>query len=391
MDTSFKGAAKRIEDIDLPRLGHRIGVGEDEMHAFMDVEAAGSGFDSHGRPKMLFEPHVFYRNLTGAKRDRAVKEGLAYKSWKKGAYPKDSYPRLIKAMAIDETAALKAASWGLGQILGENHRLVGYATPQAMVTAFMADEDKHLEAMVEFLIGNKIDDDLRAHRWDVVARVYNGPGYAQHGYHTRLAKAYAKWAKIKDTAWSPGSPAPAPKPAAPIPAPTQPTQPVPPKAAPAPATGGFWAWLRSLFGKEAPMANKQAFVGEMIVGSIVKEVVGAVLTKVAKSPNLSLQKKDVQAVTEMVTKAVENKVMPEVDAQIAHQTNSEAHWYQKRSFWSAIVSGAMVVGGPLLARYGLPIDPLWTDFVVTTLTTVGGLWAGYLAVRAGTATKPLGE
>jgi len=199
MDKSFKGAAKRLEDPDLPRIGHRIGVGEDEIHAFMDVEAAGSGFDDQGRPKMLFEPHVFYRNLKGVQRDKAVAAGLAYPKWKRGAYPKDSYPRLLSAMKINETAALKAASWGLGQILGENHAQVGYATPQAMVKAFMEDEENHLEAMVQFLITNHIDDDLRAHRWDVVARVYNGPGYAEHSYHTKLAKAYAKWAKIKDT------------------------------------------------------------------------------------------------------------------------------------------------------------------------------------------------
>src|SRR5690606_14914854 len=118
----FKGEAKRLDDVDLPRIGHQIGVGEDELHAFMDVEAAGSGFDSQGRPKMLFEPHVFYRNLTGAKRDRAVREGLAYPKWGEKPYPKDSYPRLKKAMLIDETAALKAASWGLTQILGENFR-----------------------------------------------------------------------------------------------------------------------------------------------------------------------------------------------------------------------------------------------------------------------------
>lgn len=43
MDLSFKGRAKRLDDVDLPRIGHQIGVGEDEIHAFMDVEAAGSG------------------------------------------------------------------------------------------------------------------------------------------------------------------------------------------------------------------------------------------------------------------------------------------------------------------------------------------------------------
>lgn len=37
MDTTFKGAAKRITDIDIPRIGAIISVGEDEIHAFMDV------------------------------------------------------------------------------------------------------------------------------------------------------------------------------------------------------------------------------------------------------------------------------------------------------------------------------------------------------------------
>lgn len=200
--TTFQGAARRLDDIDLPMLGYRIGVGEDEVHALMDVEARSSGYDRHGRPAMLFEPHVFYRNLTGEKRDAAVAAGLAYREWRRD-YPSDSYPRLKQAMEIDETAALKSASWGLGQILGENHLSAGYTTPQEMVSAFMEDEEEHLEAMIRFITNAGIADDLRAHRWATVARVYNGPGYAAHGYHTRLEAAYRKWAKIKDTEWTP--------------------------------------------------------------------------------------------------------------------------------------------------------------------------------------------
>ncbi|CAH2407467.1 hypothetical protein [Mesorhizobium ventifaucium] len=41
MDANFKGAARRLDDLDLPKLGARIGVGEDEIHAFLDVEPAG--------------------------------------------------------------------------------------------------------------------------------------------------------------------------------------------------------------------------------------------------------------------------------------------------------------------------------------------------------------
>jgi hypothetical protein len=225
----FRGAARRLEDIDLPRIASRIGCGEDEIHAFMDVEAAGSGFDSEGRPKMLFEPHVFYRNLSGARRQQAVSEGLAYARWRAGHYPKDSYPRLSKAMAIDEPAALKAASWGLGQILGENHKIAGYATPRAMVKAFMEDEETHLEAIVAFLIANNIEDDLRDHRWAVVARVYNGPGYRQNDYDGRMAAAYARWAGIRDTPWIPGGePAAAPVIQEPVPPVSEPIPPAPP-------------------------------------------------------------------------------------------------------------------------------------------------------------------
>jgi peptidoglycan hydrolase-like protein with peptidoglycan-binding domain len=212
MDTTFKGAAARLKDIDIPRIGAEIGVGEDELHAFMQVEAAGSGFDAAGRPKMLFEPHVLYRLLgKGAKRDAAVSAGLAYPKWGMKPYPKDSYPRLVKAIAIDETAALMAASWGLTQILGENHRDAGYTSPQAMVAAFMASEANHLEATVRLLVAWKVDDDLRAHRWPVIARTWNGPGYKQNAYDTKMAAAFARWQKIRDTPFSPVSdPSPAP-------------------------------------------------------------------------------------------------------------------------------------------------------------------------------------
>lgn len=69
--------------------------------------------------------------------------------------------------------------------------------------------------MIAFVKAAKIDDDLRriealtrpstADDWRPVASAYNGPKYAKHGYHTRLAKADAKWRKIPDTPWSPAA------------------------------------------------------------------------------------------------------------------------------------------------------------------------------------------
>ncbi len=209
----FKGAAKQIEDRDLGRIAAMIGVGEDEVHALMDVEAAGEGFDAKGRPKALYEPHVAWRCSHGAVRDKLAKAGLAYPKWKKG-YPKDSYARIAAAVAIDETVGLMATSWGFGQVLGENHRMCGYVTVQAMVKAMMADEENHLIAMVEFVKSAHIDDDMRelaklkrpTTPADCVSivRVYNGPGYKANNYHVKFAAAHNKWRKIKDTDWRDG-------------------------------------------------------------------------------------------------------------------------------------------------------------------------------------------
>ena len=196
----FKGEGRRLQSIDITRIAATIGCGEDHLHAVMEVETRGGGFDRHGRIKMLFEPHVFYRQLgPGPKREQAISAGLAYRSWGEQRYPNDSYPRLQAAMNIDQIAALRSCSWGLGQVMGFNHGLAGYASAEAMVADFLDSEAKHLQAMVAFIVNSGLDDDLRREDWAGFARGYNGSGYRKHGYHTKLARAYAKWRAIPDT------------------------------------------------------------------------------------------------------------------------------------------------------------------------------------------------
>jgi hypothetical protein len=199
----FKGRAKKIDDIDLPKLGAQIGVGEDELHAFIDVETSGSGFDPEGRPKILFERHKFYKYLPANKRAKAEKAGLASKT--PGGYGKSSeqYDKLERAMAIDEHAALLSTSWGLGQIMGFNHKLAGYANVEDMVRSFMDDEENHLQAAITFIVNAGLDDNLRAHDWAGFAKGYNGENYRKNRYDEKLADAYAKWKRIKDTPYVP--------------------------------------------------------------------------------------------------------------------------------------------------------------------------------------------
>lgn len=199
LKSDFKGTAKRLDKYDVPMIAQELRVTEDELYAFMDTETRDSGFDKLGRPQMLFEPHKFYANTSGADREKAVAAGLAYPKWGTRPYPKDSYPRLKAAMKINEAAALKSASYGASQVLGSHHKLLGYKTVQDMVRAFMDDEENHIRGMVAYMKSVGIDEDLRklasVTGRDITAadcvpavRKYNGKEFAKNNYHVKFAE-----------------------------------------------------------------------------------------------------------------------------------------------------------------------------------------------------------
>lgn len=211
----FKGAAVQMDDYDLPRIGHIIGVGEDPLHAILDVESRGEGFRKDGRPVLLREEHYFFRLLKDKPvlQKRAVDHGLAWPVWRRN-YPADSYTWLRDAVKIDESAAIMSCSWGLGQIMGANFGMCGYKSPQDFVFSMMADEANHLEAMVRFIIASGIDDEMRALDAAktreralaiarVIARIYNGPQYEKNRYHERIVDRLWWWRGKPDTPWSP--------------------------------------------------------------------------------------------------------------------------------------------------------------------------------------------
>jgi hypothetical protein len=188
---NFNGLAKRLVFKDIEIIAGYLGCEVAVVRAVLALESANSGFDAQGRPKMLFEPHVFYRELgPGVKRTRAENEGIAYRAWKLGSYPNDSYPRLYKAMAIDETKALRSASWGMHQGMGFNHEAMGFASVQEYVKAMMYSESAHLYAMGRFVVSKSLQRHLRAKNWSSFAKGYNGANYLKNSYHTKLKEAY---------------------------------------------------------------------------------------------------------------------------------------------------------------------------------------------------------
>lgn len=195
MAMNFFGKALRIRPSDVVMIAGYLGVEVAVLRAVMAVESRNTGFGPEGRPLILNEPHVFYRELPGGPlRQAAVKEGLAYKSQGTKPYPKTQEQRynwLARAMIIDETAALRSCSWGLGQVMGFNHVAAGFSTVQEFVSAMTYSEGAQLYAMARFIVTNGLQRKLRAKDWHGFARGYNGKNYKAGGYHTKLADAYA--------------------------------------------------------------------------------------------------------------------------------------------------------------------------------------------------------
>jgi hypothetical protein len=162
------------------------------LRAIAVVEAGrGGAFLPTGEPVILFERHVFHR-LTAGKFDSvapdlsAPTEAAGYGTFKA------QHARLADAVKLDRIAALKSASWGLFQIMGENHAQAGYPDIQRFVNAMYRSVDDHLRALVVFIRNDdRLVDAIRAKDWTAFARTYNGPAFANSRYDKRIAEAYS--------------------------------------------------------------------------------------------------------------------------------------------------------------------------------------------------------
>lgn len=159
----------------------------------LKVETGGKSTDYKGRLPMLFEPHVFYRELAfdKEKQTEAVSKKLAYPKAGTLPYPADSYPRFEAACAIDENAACRSASWGLPQIMGNNCDGCGFDTAKEMIEFMALSADNQVLCMGKLVKEQNLDDELNSQNWKGFARGWNGTGYAKNEYDEKLATAWA--------------------------------------------------------------------------------------------------------------------------------------------------------------------------------------------------------
>jgi hypothetical protein len=166
----------------------------------VEVETAGLtqgfGFRVDRRPQVLFERHKF-KLFTGGRFD----DEAPHISGPPGGYGSLSiqYDRIEEALALCEKSglgvepALKAASWGMGQVMGFNHEMAGFSSAADMVEALKDSEDAQLSAMAGFLIGNGLVDKLLKKDWAGFAKIYNGKNYWMNRYDIKLNEQFQRF------------------------------------------------------------------------------------------------------------------------------------------------------------------------------------------------------
>lgn len=186
---NFSGPGIPLTQDGLDYAADTADIGLAEIWALMSVETSGCGFLVDRRPKILFERHIFSR-LTDGRFDADDPDISQASQGGYGSPGAHQYDRLAAAFALDAEAALQSASWGLGQIMGENFQDAGFASVDDMVAAMIARENNQLIAIAAFLRATGMDESLREHQWSSFARRYNGPNYAASNYDGHLSHFY---------------------------------------------------------------------------------------------------------------------------------------------------------------------------------------------------------
>jgi hypothetical protein len=189
-----------LTDDDFERAAKALNVEVCAIKAVAEVESAGKGFLPDGRPEILYEAHIFNKETGGKHAGARDRRGVALSSpsWNRALYGKTGvaqHDRYEDARKLDADAANKACSWGLFQILGQNHKVCGFDDSQSFVDAMWGGAGPQLDAFVAFIKGNKLDGFLRNKDWAKFARGYNGPAYAANKYDKKMADAYARCKK----------------------------------------------------------------------------------------------------------------------------------------------------------------------------------------------------
>lgn len=191
----------KISEQDYVKAAKELGVEVAVVKAITEVEAGGSGYVFSNHPTILFESHVFWKELKkrGINPNVYKDSDVLNKTWNQGKAHYvggvGEYARLHKARLINSDAANASASWGLFQIMGNNYAVCGCRSVSEFVERMCKSESEQLMLFVAFIKKKNLHRFLKGEKkqWASFAAGYNGAGYKDNKYDTKLEKAYKKY------------------------------------------------------------------------------------------------------------------------------------------------------------------------------------------------------
>ena len=174
-----------LKRADFEEAAHRLGCEWEFIAAVAIKESRRLGFADDGRPIIRFEPHLFNR-ITD---NRFVPEHgeMIRRAFSRQA---DRWTHFAQVYALDPEAALRSASFGMFQVLGDNYPQMGMANAHDYVAALARSEKDQLAAFEAYVRRRNLLDEMRDKNWAGFARVYNGPAYQQNQYDTLLERHF---------------------------------------------------------------------------------------------------------------------------------------------------------------------------------------------------------
>lgn len=195
---------EKLTDARIAEIARENGIHPAALLAVKLVESGTkSGFLDSGKPQILFEGHVFYKYLKANVKSLDMNKlcaqypNIVYPKWDKSKYlgGEKEWIRLEQARQINVKYANYAASWGMFQVMGFNYKSCGCESINEFVEKMSASQEQQLKLTINFLKHNNLIVPLQKRQWATFAKDYNGPGFAQNKYHTKLQAAYNNYLK----------------------------------------------------------------------------------------------------------------------------------------------------------------------------------------------------
>lgn len=182
---------------EIERAAETHGIDPRSMVALGLTESSGQvtwpvGIDR--KPPIRPEVHVFYRELKNFPQlqEKALREGLAHPKANGVKLPSSysgRYQFYDRMANIHPEAAAASTSWGWGQVMGFNYKMLGLAAPTDV-----AQRADTVEGQTELVAGyldatglipfmNNLPSKSSAER---IARGYNGPAWRKNNYANKL-------------------------------------------------------------------------------------------------------------------------------------------------------------------------------------------------------------